>query len=231
MNMGNTGRVLFMQLLIHHVNNVIKIRFADGVGELGEKCGVELQHDFFGILGFEILIPDAFDSDLVECEIHSLAWARENPAKVKLQSVIKLWTTYGLSESLDSNGKFPAYGKPAVYTFVREKRAQKLVAMNRLNEKRHLKANALSLESALKKHRSEAQDSSDSVAISSLVMLSDSAVPQPHPDSGATLLLQRADALARRAESLEQVARRAEQRADELERGAARVMAVLDRLV
>ena len=51
----------------------------------------------------------------------------------------------------------------------------------------------------------------------------DSLVTQPtntHP------FLLRADALERRAESLEQIAQRAEQRADELERGAARVEAM-----
>ena len=202
--MGNTGKVLFMQLLIHHVNKVVKLQFSDGAGVLGNQSCLDLQNDFFGIVGFEILDPSVFDSnESVVCEIHSVAWARANPAKVKLQSVLKLWTTYGFEESANSSSN----PTPILYTYVSGKRMTK--------EKRQLAADA-SVPSK-KPHREV--PASDQDAIGALLMLSD--VPT-HP------FLLRADALERHAESLDRIAQRAEQRADELERGAARVEALFE---
>jgi hypothetical protein len=216
MNMGNTGKVLFMQLLIHHVNKVVNLRFSDGAGVLGRQSCLDLKNDFFGIVGFEILDPGAFDSDeSAACEIHSIAWARANPTKVKFQSVLKLWTTYNFEESVDSSGN-PA---PALYAYVREKRTTK--------EKRQMAADASLLESALKKqHRVVEVQGSDQVVISALLMLSAPATNLDHgtmPTHDPRPLILRADALDRRAESLERIAQLAEQRADELERGAERV--------
>lgn len=209
-NMGNTGKVLFMQLLIHHVNKVVKLQFSDGAGVLGNQSCLDLQNDFFGIVGFEILDPGVFDAcETGVCEIHSVAWARANPAKVKLQSVLKLWTTYGFEESVDSSSN------PALYAYVSGKRMTK--------EKRQLVAEA----SLLKKKKHCEVPASDQDAIGALLMLSaPAATDMPTYDTHPFLL--RADALERRAESLDRLAQRAEQRADELERGADRVEALFE---
>ena len=39
---GSSGKVLFMHLLVHHVNKVVRMHFEDGAGEFGEHWFVRV---------------------------------------------------------------------------------------------------------------------------------------------------------------------------------------------
>ena len=210
--MGNSGKVLFMQLLIHHVNKVVRIQFEDGAGELGEQCTVGVRGGFFGISCLRILQHDVFNS-AEGGDIHTISWARTNMPKGKAQTVSKLWHSYGFSELRNADGTLE-------YTFSGDLRLR----AQELGENEH------------KKHKGGAGAvATPSVPESSVqIVLCPPVVSQPAPGSIAFIvepdLIGRANALEHRAAALEQIALKADRHADALEQQASRVEQMLDAL-
>jgi hypothetical protein len=96
-HIGNSCKSLFTQLLIHHLNKVVSIKFSDGgASRLGEGCDTQLLESFLGITQVVVLKPDAFDA--VDSGIHTLAWVRANLHPSKSKAFVKHWHTAGMAE-------------------------------------------------------------------------------------------------------------------------------------
>lgn len=101
-HIGNTSKVLFMQLLIYHLSDVVKLHFSDGFGALGESGYVSVTADFLGIKQVEILKPDVFNAN--ECGIRTIAWAKTHMSTSKAKTITKHWHTIGLHALDNADG-------------------------------------------------------------------------------------------------------------------------------
>ena len=124
---GNSLRVTFMQLMIHHINKVVKIEFTDG-SPLGRDCDLSPDRGFMGIQRFTVVQPEIFNGSTAYGAIQSVEWVRRHLTPTHLISNIKLWNSMGLRPSAEN-----------VYAFNPDLRKRHLLFNHRLNETRSQK--------------------------------------------------------------------------------------------
>lgn len=230
---GSSGKVLFMHLLVHHVNKVVRMHFEDGAGEFGEQCMSGLRDGFFGITSVEILQHDVFNSGQ---DIHTVAWARANMTGSKTHAVARLWKTYGFNESKGADNMI-------VYRFDLSLRLEILETGERDHKKRKTTYEKRKYE---KRGASAVVDPVAPVVLPLVVPVAPTVLPMAAapalvvapavmaaPGSIAFIVEQsvpeRIDALMRLSDALEQRAREADQRAAVQEERARSIEAMLAR--
>jgi hypothetical protein len=119
---GRSLRVVFMQLMIHHLNKVVAIEFNDG-SPLGHDSDLSTDRGFMGIERFTILKPEIFDSGTGYGAIHTVEWVRIHLTPAQLKTNTKLWNSTGLRQSAEN-----------VYAFNPMLRKRHLELNHRLNE-------------------------------------------------------------------------------------------------
>jgi hypothetical protein len=118
--MGNTANVLFMRLIMHHLNGVVQVNFIPNTGVIGERWIHSMGTGFMGIERFTILQPEVFDATTgdPDCDIHTIQWARANLNISKIKTVRTYWSRVSLVEDFNADGKM-------MYVFDQQKREKR----------------------------------------------------------------------------------------------------------